>query len=179
MLAARDAISTDPLVPDDVVPVEKESDPDMPIVPALVDEIVREPLDVAVVCPEIREIVPPDVLDESPATRERSPADSTVPSPILRTIEPDLPPLLFPLAINIFPEDPLLVVPEENDKCPLIPAIPPFTERNTNAPEVNFAPDPVASEIDPPVVSGVFPATCVITAPVPTSFPPPLTIIAL
>ena len=64
--------------------------------PALVDAIKIEPLDVAVGCPEITEIVPPEVLDESPAKTERSPADSTVPSPILKMIDPDLPMLLFP-----------------------------------------------------------------------------------
>jgi hypothetical protein len=50
-------MTAEPDVPLDVVPVLKAREPDMPMVPAFVEATIKTPLDVAVDCPEIIEIV--------------------------------------------------------------------------------------------------------------------------
>ena len=163
-------MNTEPLVPDDVVPDENTSEPEAPSVPAFVEAIITRPLDVAVGTPEFKEILPPEVDEESPAIAKSTPEDSTVPSPMANTKLPDLPELLFPDEICTFPEDPLLVVPVEKVKCPLIPALPASKVRKIIAPDDDFAPLPDVNEMKPPVVSGVSPVVNSISAPIPISF---------
>ena len=79
LLEAPDAMTAEPDVPLDVVPVLKAREPDMPMVPAFVEATIKTPLDVAVDCPEIIEIVPPDTVEVSPAITDKTSADSTVP----------------------------------------------------------------------------------------------------
>ena len=68
-----------PDVPLDVVPELKARKPDMPMVPAFVEATIKAPLDVAMDCPEIIEIAPPDSVEVSPAIIDKTPADSIVP----------------------------------------------------------------------------------------------------
>jgi hypothetical protein len=59
ILAAPLPIITYPLLPDEAVPDEKTSMPDDPAVPALVERIFTDPLDVAVPSPEPKATLPP------------------------------------------------------------------------------------------------------------------------
>jgi hypothetical protein len=92
-------------------------------------------------------------------------------------VRPALP--ASPVERETIPEAPLLVVPVVKDRNPLVPKTPEFTVLIMTEPvEVTWL-NPVCNEIEPPVVSGVSPALTWIFAPVPTSFVPPLSLIAL
>ena len=157
------------IVPDEpelVVPVENFNKPLTPRVPALLVRTMTDPLDFVVPAPDESEILPPVAVALFPALAVTSPPTFVEDVPTVSSIFPALPPVAEPESNFSKPDAPELVVPVENFKKPLTPFVPASEVFILRSPEVEATPEPVDSEILPPLIVELSPDFIVMSPPI-------------
>jgi hypothetical protein len=182
--------------PDDPLPVLKLKYPDDPLVPALAVYNFKLPLDVPLPTPELKNIDPPELVDDvdTPALIKTEPPTFASPCPTDNTIEPPLPPDALPVTKRNEPDDPTYVSPDERFTDPLNPSfLPAVLDFITISPELDellppldtvtlpplFAPVPPLNIIEPPKPAAFEPAAKEIEPPLLSTISPDPTIIEI
>jgi hypothetical protein len=129
-------MTTFPLVPLLVLPVENERDPEPPLSPASAVRILNAPLDVARPKPETIDTAPAVATVDSPAWTVKRPPTALVPWPTTTLILPAIPSdMADPVRRVIIPLLPSsTALPVENASAPVTPAVPPIAVLILNDP---------------------------------------------